>query len=163
MDEELSELESGAVLRDHILDMMNVCHRDLVGQSALGGELRQVTASSGAEWSPDTTLVPAPSDGSVSLGQILYGNATANDLLRLAQKQGDGAATQSKSDESMDTDRWRSFVKMAARPLLLATIVLVVAIVIAFAYAIITGARVDRSRTKESLARALNDTYASVG
>ncbi|KAL3192306.1 hypothetical protein MRX96_054280 [Rhipicephalus microplus] len=163
MDEELSELESGAVLRDHILDMMNVCHRDLVGQSALGGELRQVTASSGAEWSPDTTLVPVPSDGSVSLGQILYGNATANDLLRLAQKQGDGAATQSKSDESMDTDRWRSFVKMAARPLLLATIVLVVAIVIAFAYAIITGARVDRSRTKESLARALNDTYASVG
>ncbi|KAL1441900.1 hypothetical protein MTO96_008216 [Rhipicephalus appendiculatus] len=163
MDEELSELESGAVLRDHVLDMMNVCYRDLLGQSALGGEQRQATASSGAEWSPDTMLRSAPSEGSVNLRQSLYDNATANDLLRLAQKQGDGAATQSKSGESMNTDRWRSLLKRAARPLFLATVVLVVAIVIAFTYAIITGVRADRSRTKQSLARSLNDTDDSVG
>ncbi|XP_037524784.1 uncharacterized protein LOC119401860 [Rhipicephalus sanguineus] len=163
MDEELSELESGAVLREHILDMMNVCYRDLLGQSALGGEQQQATASSGAEWSPDTTLQPAPPEGSANLRRSLYDNATVNDLLRLAQKQGDSAATQSKSGESMDTDRWRSLLKTAARPLFLATIVLVVAIVIAFTYAITTGARVDRSRTKQSLARSLNGTDDSVG
>ncbi|XP_049512609.1 uncharacterized protein LOC125940442 [Dermacentor silvarum] len=164
MDEELSELESGAVMRDHILDMMNVCYHDLLDQSSLKDEQQQVTMYTGAEWSPDTTtLLPTQSEGSIPLRRSLWHTATPGDNQRLAAKQGDSVAMQSKSGELKASDRWRSFVSKAPRPLVLILIVLVVAIAIVFAYAIITGARLAPDRTKQGLARSFNDTDTALG
>ncbi|XP_075530982.1 uncharacterized protein LOC142564049 [Dermacentor variabilis] len=162
MDEELSELESGAVIRDHILDMMNVCYLDLLDQSSLKGEQQQVTMDTGADWLPDTTsLLPTASEGSLPLRRSLGLTATPGDNQRLTDQQGDSAVTDSKSGELKATDGRRSFLSKLTRPLVLVSIVLAVAI--AIAYAIITASRLAPDRAKRGLARSFNDTDAALG
>ncbi|XP_065295167.1 uncharacterized protein [Dermacentor albipictus] len=164
MDEELSELESGAVMRDHTLDMMNFCYLDLLDQSSLKGERQQVAMDTGADWLPDTTsLLPTASEWSLPLRRSLCLNETPGDNQRVTDKQGDSAVTDSKSGELKATDGWRSFLSKATRPLVLVSILLAVAIAIAFAYAIVTAARLAPHRAKRGLARSFNDTDAALG
>ncbi|XP_075531776.1 uncharacterized protein LOC142564603 [Dermacentor variabilis] len=164
MDEELSELESSTVMRDHTLDMMNVCYLDLLDQSSLKGEQQQVAMDTGAEWLPDTTtLLPTASESSLPLRRSLCHTALPGDNQRLTDQQGDSAVTPSKSGELKATAGWRSFPSKAPRPVVLICIVLAVAIAIVFAYGIITTARVAPDRARQGLVQSFNNTDAASG
>ncbi|XP_065295169.1 uncharacterized protein [Dermacentor albipictus] len=164
MDEELSELESGAVMRDHSLDMMNVCYLDLLDQSLLKGEQQQAAMDIGADCLPDTTsLLPTASEGSLPLRRSLCHTATPGDNQRLTDKQGDSAVTPIKSGELKATGGWRSFLSKAPRPVVLIYIVLGVAIAILFAYAIIATARLVPDRPRQGLVQSSNNTDAASG